>query len=75
MSTVMWTWKTNSYKSKSEGYGPKWDAWGRIFVHIYRGFLIGRDGHLDQSEAYDKRNLYEDAGPGAYLKLELHNFA
>ena len=28
---------------------------GRILVHvtIYRKFLIGRDGHLDQSEAYD----------------------
>ena len=29
----------------------------RILVHvqvtIYRGLLIGRDGHLDQSEAYD----------------------
>ena len=29
----------------------------RILVHvqvtIYRGLLIGRDGHLDQSEVYD----------------------
>ena len=30
-------------------------AWGRILVQvtIYRRLLIGRDGHLDQSEAYD----------------------
>ena len=30
-------------------------AWSRILVQvtIYRRFLIGRDGHLDQSEAYD----------------------
>ena len=29
--------------------------WGRILVQvtIYRRLLIGRDGHLDQSEAYD----------------------
>ena len=27
----------------------------RFLVHvtIYRGLLIGRDGHLDQSEVYD----------------------
>ena len=24
-----------------------------VQVTIYRGLLIGRDGHLDQSEAYD----------------------
>ena len=24
-----------------------------VQVTIYRRFLIGRDGHLDQSEAYD----------------------
>ena len=31
------------------------DFSGRILVHvtIYRRLLIGRDGHLDQSEAYD----------------------
>ena len=30
-------------------------AWVRILVQvtIYRRFLIGRDGHLDQSEAND----------------------
>ena len=30
-------------------------TWGRILVQvtIYRRLLIGRDGHLDQSEAYD----------------------
>ena len=29
--------------------------WSRILVQvtIYRMFLIGRDGYLDQSEAYD----------------------
>ena len=31
------------------------DVWARILVQvtIYRRLLIGRDGHLDQSEAYD----------------------
>ena len=30
-------------------------VWGRFLVQvtIYRRLLIGRDGHLDQSEAYD----------------------
>ena len=30
-------------------------GWGRILVQvtIYRRLLIGRDGHLDRSEAYD----------------------
>ena len=30
-------------------------TWGRILVQvtIYRRLRIGRDGHLDQSEAYD----------------------
>ena len=42
-------------------------ARGRILVQvtIYRRLLIGRDGHLDQSEAYNiYRNLYENTGPG-----------
>ena len=31
------------------------NKWARILVQvtIYRRLLIGRDGHLDQSEAYD----------------------
>ena len=31
------------------------EPWARILVEvtIYRRLLIGRDGHLDQSEAYD----------------------
>ena len=31
------------------------EPWASILVHvtIYRRFLIGRDGHLDQSETYD----------------------
>ena len=35
--------------------GPSLDVRGRILVQvaIYRRLLIGRDGHLDQSEAYD----------------------
>ena len=35
--------------------GHHGNAWARILVQvtIYRRFLIGRDGHLDQSEAYD----------------------
>ena len=38
-----------------------------VQVTIYRRLLIGRDGHLDQSEAYDIYcNLYADTGPGIY---------
>ena len=35
--------------------GSTVDVRGRILVQvtIYRRLLIGRDGHLDQSEAYD----------------------
>ena len=43
------------YKKKIEGIVRYlWD-WARILVQvtIYRRLLIGRDGHLDQSEAYD----------------------
>ena len=38
-------------RSTSETTG----VWVRILVQvtIYRRLLIGRDGHLDQSEAYD----------------------
>ena len=40
-------------------------AWGRILVQvtIYRRHLIGRDGHLDQSEAYDISQLVREYGP------------
>ena len=40
------------------------EAWACILVQvaIYRRLRIGRDGHLDQSEAYDYRNLYENTG-------------
>ena len=54
------------FKSKSAGNNKKglyqeailaWGSMirGRILVQvtIYRRLLIGRDGHLDQSEAYD----------------------
>ena len=36
-------------------FRPWLRAWARILVQvtIYRRLLIGRDGHLDQSEAYD----------------------
>ena len=36
-------------------YILNWRSLGRILVQvtIYRRLLIGRDGHLDQSEAYD----------------------
>ena len=36
--------------------------WVRILVQvkIYRRLLIGRDGHIDQSEAYD---IYRKYGP------------
>ena len=33
-------------------------------VMIYRRLRIGRDMHLDQSEAYDYRNLYKNMAPG-----------
>ena len=38
---------------------------GRILVQvtIYRRLLIGRDGHLDQSEAYDISQLVREYGP------------
>ena len=38
---------------------------GRILVQvtIYRRLLIGRDGHLDQSEAYDITRLVRAYGP------------
>ena len=38
---------------------------GRILVQvtIYRRLLIGRDGHLDQSEAYDISQLAREYGP------------
>ena len=40
-------WETSSYHED--------DTWDRILVQvtIYRRLLIGRDGHLDQSEACD----------------------
>ena len=42
-------------------------SWVRILVQvtIYRRILIGRDGHLDQSEAYDISYLVRAAN--AYL--------
>ena len=33
-------------------------------VTIYRRLLIGRDSHLDQSEAYDISLLVREYGPG-----------
>ena len=41
-------------------------TWDRILVQvtIYRRLLIGRDGHLDQSEAYDISELVREYGPG-----------
>ena len=40
-------------------------CWGRILVEvtIYRRLLIGRDGHLDQSEAYDISLLVREYEP------------
>ena len=34
-----------------------------VQVTIYRRLLIGRDGHLDQSEAYDISSLVREYGP------------
>ena len=40
-------------------------CWAHILVQvtIYRRLLIGRDGHLDQSEAYDISQLVREYGP------------
>ena len=35
---------------------------------MYRRLLIGGGSHLDQSEAYDNRDLYESTGPGIRYK-------
>ena len=42
-------------RSKHKMPGQGLNYWVRILVQvtIYRSLLIGRDGHLDQSEAYD----------------------
>ena len=42
----------------------------RILVQdtVYRTLLIGRDGHLDQSEAYDKNRL-DHKTPGNRLGI------
>ena len=34
-----------------------------VQVTIYRRLLIGRDGHIDQSEAYDISKLVRKYGP------------
>ena len=41
------------------------DKWPRILIQvtIYRRLLIGRDGHLDQSEAYDISYFVREYGP------------
>ena len=52
------------YKKKIEGIVRYlWD-WARILVQvtIYRRLLIGRDGHLDQSEAYNISYLVREYG-------------
>ena len=46
------------YTASGDGFCKRvweWASWARILVQvtIYRRLLIGRDGHLDQSEAYD----------------------
>ena len=40
-----------------------------VQVTIYRRLLIGRDGHLDQSEAYDISQLVREYGP-RYISAE-----
>ena len=44
---------------------PDLHIWARILVQvtIYRRLLIGRDGHLDQSEAYAISQLVREYGP------------
>ena len=48
---------------------------GRVLVQvtIYRRLLIGRDGHLDQSEAYDYRNLYDNTRHISLGSSPFHN--
>ena len=50
----MWDWKKIRINFPNTPMFKK-QAWGGILVQvtIYRRLLIGRDGHLDQSEAYD----------------------
>ena len=47
------SWKGSSQSCSYFNYHGR--GWARILVQvtIYRRLLIGRDGHLDQSEAYD----------------------
>ena len=46
-------WLSGHTLAAEQGLDSK--PWARILVQvtIYRRLLIGRDGHLDQSEAYD----------------------
>ena len=58
MLSVELKWHKNRSGDRGGGGGGglKWKiVWGRILVQvtIYRRLLVGRDGHLDQSEAYD----------------------
>ena len=48
-------WASVTFNNLSNLSEISWPASARILVHdtIYRRLLIGRDGHLDQSEAYD----------------------
>ena len=47
---------------------------GRILVQvtIYRRLQIGRDGHLDQSDAYDISNLYLDQSEAYDISCHLY---
>ena len=54
---------------------PHATVWARILVQvtIYRRLLTGRDGHLDQSEAYTiYRNLYENTAPVSHVFGDVH---
>ena len=56
--TALW-WALVTVTAVSTAYIGKQEkgkkTWARILVQvtIYRRLLIGRDGHLDQSETYD----------------------
>ena len=43
-----------------------------VQVAIYRRLLIGRDGHLDQSEAYDISQLVRKYGPSQVSNMKLN---
>ena len=58
MGILLYTAIINIFTLSARGSTLDVSIWVRILVqvtiyHVYRRLLIGRDDHLDQSEAYD----------------------